>query len=90
MWKEISTKSGEKEMPLPRPIGWRSDEHVLSFKIIRIDEVMEITGLAKSSIYAQIAAGNFPKQVQLSSRCRGWRLRDVMSWVNELKEVGYA
>lgn len=58
-----------------------------SLKILRIDDVTEFTGLAKSSIYAQIAAGNFPKQVQLSARCRGWRFGDVMKWIKALKEV---
>ena len=88
MRKEINITGSTSDKPIELPIGVTRDELYLSLRIIRIHEVEELTGLAKSSIYALILAGKFPKQVQLSTRCRGWRFGDVMSWVKNLKEVG--
>jgi len=34
-------------------------------KLLKLPEVKSITGLSKSSIYARIAEGTFPKQIPL-------------------------
>ena len=45
-------------------------------RIIRLKEVIDSTGLARSTIYKYIAEGTFPKPVSLGDRCfgRSWRL----------------
>ena len=54
----------------------------MSNKILRLNEVKELTGLSRSTIYAQIAKGNFPKQVQLTgARSVGWYESAVKEWV---------
>lgn len=41
-----------------------------------------MTGLSRSTIYAEIAKGNFPSQVQLTgSRSVGWLESKVIQWV---------
>ena len=40
----------------------------MSYQILRLPAVISITGLARSTIYAKIAEGQFPKPVNLSAR----------------------
>ncbi|MER8388271.1 AlpA family phage regulatory protein [Mesorhizobium sp. M1380] len=49
-------------------------------KILRRDEVERATGLPRSTIYAKIAAGSFPKPIQLSARAVGWLESDIAAW----------
>ena len=44
----------------------------MSYQILRLPAVISITGLARSTIYAKIAEGQFPKPVNLSARSVGW------------------
>ncbi|MGC3094884.1 AlpA family transcriptional regulator [Pseudomonas aeruginosa] len=41
-------------------------------RIIRLKEVIDSTGLARSTIYKYIKEGTFPKPVSLGDRCVGW------------------
>jgi len=50
-------------------------------KIIRLKQVMETTGLARSTIYKYIAAGAFPKPVPLGGKSVGWVDEEVKEWV---------
>lgn len=51
-------------------------------KVLRLKSVKEITGLSRSSIYAAIKAGRFPKQVHLTSnRCVGWISDEISSYI---------
>ncbi len=47
-------------------------------KLIRLPAVCELTGLGKSSVYS---IADFPKRVVLSRRAVGWRLSEVMAWI---------
>lgn len=49
-------------------------------RLIRIKEVMSITGLKRSSLYAKIASGNFPQQVKIGVRSAAWKLNEVLRW----------
>lgn len=53
---------------------------------IRLPEVMLRTGLSRASIYSEIAAGRFPKQVKLTpgsdpKRAVGWIDAEVDDWI---------
>ncbi|MBW6523282.1 AlpA family phage regulatory protein [Sphingomonas sp. RHCKR47] len=50
-------------------------------RMLRIEAVMARTGLGKSSIYGQSAAGKFPRQIPLGGRASGWRESDVDAWI---------
>lgn len=50
-------------------------------KIIRLPDVIESTGLARSTIYKFIALNAFPKPVPLGERCVGWVESEVVDWV---------
>ena len=50
-------------------------------KIIRRPEVESITGLSRSSIYAKMENGTFPKGVKLSERSVGWLEHEIQEWL---------
>lgn len=52
-------------------------------RILRRRQVEEMVGLSCSTIYAAIAAGEFPKPVQLGAQSVGWLLSDVENWIRE-------
>ncbi len=55
----------------------------LSQKFLRLPQVKQITGLSKSSIYARIAEGTFPKQIPLGARLVVWVESDIQKWIAE-------
>jgi prophage regulatory protein len=50
-------------------------------RILRRKQVEQRIGLARSSLYALIAAGAFPKQIKLSTRAVGWRESEIDAWI---------
>jgi prophage regulatory protein len=56
-------------------------------KIIRLKQVKETTGLARSTIYKYIADGTFPRPVALGGRSVGWLLSEVEGWVRAKVEA---
>ncbi len=53
----------------------------MTSRIIRLEEVKKLVGLSRSTLYARIAEGNFPKQVSLGGRLVGWHESDVLAWI---------
>jgi len=51
--------------------------------IIRLPQVIQKTGLSRSSIYAAIADGTFPAQIKLTKRSSGWLESEVDSWISD-------
>jgi prophage regulatory protein len=52
-------------------------------KLIRLPEVKLATGLSKSTIYARIAEGTFPKQIPIGPRLVVWVESDIQNWIAE-------
>ncbi|HBO3130144.1 TPA: AlpA family transcriptional regulator [Pseudomonas aeruginosa] len=50
-------------------------------RIIRLKEVIDSTGLARSTIYKHIGEGTFPRPVSLGDRCVGWVDSEVHDWI---------
>lgn len=50
-------------------------------RIIRLKEVLDSTGLARSTVYKYIAEGAFPKPVSLGDRAVGWVESEVHEWI---------
>lgn len=51
-------------------------------KLIKLQQVKELVGLSKSSIYAFIAEGTFPKQVKIGRRAVAWLASDIYAWID--------
>lgn len=50
-------------------------------RIIRLNTVLDRTGLSRSTIYHKIAEGTFPDQLKISVHGGGWRESDINRWV---------
>jgi prophage regulatory protein len=50
-------------------------------RVMRLKEVMDTTGLSRSTVYKYIADGVFPKPVTLGERCVGWVESEVYDWL---------
>ena len=49
--------------------------------ILRIQDVIAVTRLSRSTIYRLIQAGKFPKPIKLTERASGWRYEAVEQWL---------
>ncbi len=58
--------------------------------ILRLPKVMEITGLARPTIYLKIKQGTFPHQLKLGPRAVGWLAADVQSWIESCISIRVA
>ena len=72
----------------PTHIGLVSNEHVPNVsdgnpRILRLTQVVAVTGLKKATIYKLHKNGEFPRNVKLSSRAVGWIESDVQRWITE-------
>lgn len=50
-------------------------------RLMRMNEVIRMTGLSRSSIYDRMNAGLFPRSCSLGSRSVAWVESEVMEWV---------
>lgn len=51
--------------------------------MLRLPQVLARTGLSRSTTYAMVAAGEFPKPVKLGRRAIGWIETEVDDWIAE-------
>lgn len=61
----------------------KSKENQMSQEIWRLPAVMQKTGLSRSTIYAFMNQGKFPKSIQLGPRLVGWTTTDINQWIEE-------
>lgn len=50
-------------------------------KFLRINEVLEMTGLSRSALYRLLDTGSFPQQIELGSRSVAWAKHEVEEWM---------
>ena len=51
-------------------------------KLMRLSEVLDAVGLARSTIYKQIATGTFPRPVAVGSKAVRWRAGEIAEWID--------
>lgn len=51
--------------------------------ILRLPEVIAKTGRSRSTLYADIEAGKFPKPVKLGARAIGFVADEIDDWIAE-------
>jgi len=51
-------------------------------KVLRAKDVVEMTGLSRSSIYQKVTCDQFPKQIKLGARAAGWIRDEVVDWLD--------
>lgn len=57
-----------------------------SERFLRLRDVMQITGLSRSSIYSYMQQGTFPPSVAVGTRAVRWLDSQVYAWVEEKVE----
>ena len=51
-------------------------------RILRLNAVLDRTGLSRSTMYRKIQQGTFPAQVRIATRCTGWRESAIKAWLH--------
>lgn len=52
-------------------------------RLLRLPDVSAIVGIRKSSIYALMKEGKFPKCIYITSKTVAWPESAVLAWVND-------
>ena len=55
----------------------------MEHQILRLTDVIAMTGLSRSTIYLRMVQGKFPKKINLGSRAVGWISSEVNEWIDE-------
>ena len=50
-------------------------------RILRLNSVLDRTGLSLATLYRKVADGTFPRQIRIASRCMGWRESAINDWL---------
>ena len=50
-------------------------------QILRLPEILRLTGLSRSTIYDMMRRGKFPASIQLGERAIGWLASDIDAWI---------
>ena len=50
-------------------------------RFLRMQSVLDRTGLRRATLYRQIRDGSFPRQLQLTRRCVAWRESEIENWM---------
>ena len=58
-------------------------------KILKLKDVVGLTGLSKVTIWRLEQKGEFPQKIALSPNRVGWFENEVSDWVNSRPRVGY-
>ena len=56
-------------------------------RVVRLPEVLEITGLSRTTIWRRERDGSFPPPIRLGgerTRAVGWREQDIYDWIDSL------
>jgi prophage regulatory protein len=54
----------------------------MSRRILRLPNVLDRTGLSRSTVYQWVSEGRFPKPVSLGARAVGWVESDIEEWIS--------
>ena len=57
-------------------------------RVLRRPEVEARTGLSRSTIYARMAEGTFPRPVRLGKQSVGWIESDIDEWLDQRISAG--
>ena len=57
----------------------------MSPNILRRPSVEKLTGLSRSTLYAMISKGSFPKPIRLGERAVGWPEVEIIIWLEDRK-----
>jgi len=53
-------------------------------KLIRLPRVMELTGIAKSTVWKWVSEGKLPQPKKLSKRVSVWKESEIMAYIESV------
>jgi prophage regulatory protein len=53
---------------------------------MRLPQVLEVIPLGKTSWWAGVKSGRFPKPIKLTEHCTAWRAEDIRELIKRLSE----
>lgn len=56
-------------------------------KILRLPDVKAKTGFGRSTIYALMASGDFPRSIRIGARAVGWLESEVNDWISQRSQA---
>ncbi|MBV1883723.1 MAG: AlpA family phage regulatory protein [Pseudomonadales bacterium] len=59
-----------------------------SERIIRLPDVISMTGLCKSTIRRLELSNTFPKRINIGPRAVGWKFSAIQTWMNDPEGYG--
>jgi prophage regulatory protein len=60
------------------------NERAFTDRVLRLPEVMYLTGLSNSTIWRKEKNNDFPKRVKISTRAVGWWEKAILDWIENL------
>lgn len=95
----VDSRSRRRAAPLPRPsqylVTTRAKwipymQQTATDRLLRRPEVQTLTGLARATIYRDMAIGRFPRPVKLGKRSVAWPKSVIDEWIEARKaEAGF-
>ena len=55
----------------------------MEYQILRLKDVIAMTGLSRSTIYLRMEQDKFPQQINLGSRAVGWISSEIKEWIEK-------
>lgn len=52
---------------------------------VRLSTILKLIPISKSSWWAGVQSGRYPKSVKLSTRTTAWRVEDIYKLINDLE-----
>ncbi len=52
-----------------------------TIQIIRLPDVIAMTGMSRASIYNMVKRGDFPQHVKIGPKASGWVVAEVQEWI---------
>ncbi len=60
------------------------DQQLQNCRLLRLPQVLELIPVGKSTWWAGVKTGRFPKPLRLGDRCTAWRATDIAALVRNL------
>ena len=57
----------------------------MQYRLLRLPEVIELTGFCRSSIYQLMREGNFPPNKRIGGNSVAWLESDIEDWIKSRK-----
>ena len=72
---------GDRSSPMSHGVPGRAPLRNAPIRLLRLAQVLDITGLGKTMIYELQAQDDFPMSVKITSHSVGWVEEEVQAWL---------